>query len=112
MGTPPAPAPEGRNRVPGSAGWMTTGDCQQLYNVAGAIGTSCLLPGVCDRLDVPDLTILAAPNHSIVIRCSEDDLFPPEGHADPARKFPLDRTAAPLYDISRSTRESAGVIQW
>ena len=40
---------------------MTTGDYQQVYNVAGAIGTFCLLPGVWDRLDVPDLTMMAAP---------------------------------------------------
>ena len=44
-----------------SVGWMTTGDYQQVYNVAGAIGTFCLLPGVWDRLDVPDLTIMSAP---------------------------------------------------
>ena len=29
-----------------SVGWMTTGDYQQVYNVDGAIGTFCLLPGV------------------------------------------------------------------
>ena len=37
-----------------SVGWMTTGDYQQLYNIAGGVGTFCLLPGVWDRLDVPD----------------------------------------------------------
>ena len=66
--------------------WMTTGDYQQLYNVSGAIGTFCLLPGVWDRLDVPDLTILAAPNASMVISTSQDLLFPPEGQQEAARQ--------------------------
>jgi len=69
--------------------WMTTGDYQQAYNVAGAIGTFCLLPGVWDRLDVPDLTILAAPNASMVISASQDRLFPPEGQQEAARQIRL-----------------------
>ncbi len=44
-----------------SVGWMTTGDYQQVYNLSGAIGTFCLLPGVWDRLDVPDLAIMSDP---------------------------------------------------
>ncbi len=67
--------------------WMTTGDYQQVYNVSGAIGTFCLLPGVWDRLDVPDLTVLAAPNASMVVSNSEDRLFPPEGQAEAARQI-------------------------
>jgi hypothetical protein len=39
---------------------MTTGDTQQAYNLAGAIGTFCLLPGAWNRLDVPDLIAMAA----------------------------------------------------
>ncbi len=70
-----------------SACWMTTGDHQQLYNVDGAIGTFCLLPGVWDRIDVPDLTILAAPNASMVISNSKDELFPPEGQQEAARQI-------------------------
>ena len=67
--------------------WMTTGDYQQVYNVGGAIGTFCMLPGVWDRLDVPDLTIMAAPNASMVISTSEDPLFPPEGQQEAARQI-------------------------
>jgi dienelactone hydrolase len=70
-----------------SVGWMTTGDHQQVYNLAGAIGTFCLLPGVWNRLDVPDLTILAAPNASMVVSTSQDTLFPPEGQEESARQI-------------------------
>jgi dienelactone hydrolase len=67
--------------------WMTTGDYQQIYNVGGAVGTFCLLPGVWDRMDIPDLTILAAPNASMVISVSQDKLFPPEGQQEAARQI-------------------------
>lgn len=67
--------------------WMTTGDYQQVYNVDGAIGTFCLLPGVWDRLDVPDLTIMSAPCASMVISTSQDKLFPPEGQQEAARQI-------------------------
>ncbi|MBN1877758.1 MAG: acetylxylan esterase [Anaerolineae bacterium] len=70
-----------------SVGWMTTGDYQQVYNVSGAIGTFCLLPGVWDHIDVPDLTIMAAPGASMVVSGSEDRLFPPEGQQDAARQI-------------------------
>ncbi len=72
-----------------SVGWMTTGDYQQAYNVEGCIGTFCLLPGVWDRLDVPDLTIMSAPNASMVVSTQHDDLFPPEGQLDAARQIQL-----------------------
>jgi hypothetical protein len=51
---------------------------QQAYNVAGAIGTFCLLPSVWSRMDVPDLIVMGAPKASMVIVGSEDILFPPE----------------------------------
>ena len=70
-----------------AVGWMTTGDYQQVYNVSGAIGTFCLLPGVWDRLDIPDLAILAAPNASMVVSGQQDDLFPPEGQREAARQI-------------------------
>ena len=76
-----------RIRVSVSVGWMTTGDCQQAYNVSGAIGTFCLLPGVWDRLDVPDLTVMSAPNASMVVSGQQDDLFPPEGQQEAARQI-------------------------
>ena len=72
-----------------SVGWMTTGDYQQVYNVNGAIGTFNLLPGVWDRLDVPDLIVMAAPNASMVVSASQDMLFPPEGQRDAARQIHL-----------------------
>ena len=73
-----------RIRASVSVGWMTTGDYQQVYNVSGAIGTFCLLPGVWDRLDVPDLTVMSAPGASMVVSAGEDMLFPPEGQHDAA----------------------------
>ena len=39
---------------PDGVGWMTTGDYQQIYNLAGGVGTFCLLPGVWNRIDMPD----------------------------------------------------------
>lgn len=78
---------DSRIRAAVSGCWMTTGDYQQLYNVDGAIGTFCLLPGVWNRLDVPDLTIMAAPCASMVISTSEDILFPVEGQEEAARQI-------------------------
>jgi len=60
-----------------------------VYNVGGAIGTFCLLPGVWDRMDVPDLTVLAAPNATMVVSTSEDELFPPEGQQEAARQIEM-----------------------
>ena len=76
-----------RIRASVSVGWMTTGDYQQVYNVNGAIGTFCLLPGVWDRLDVPDLTIMSAPSAAMVVSTREDPLFPPEGQDEAARQI-------------------------
>jgi dienelactone hydrolase len=70
-----------------SVGWMTTGDHQQCYNLAGAVGAFCLLPGVWDRLDIPDLTVMAAPGASLVISTAQDRLFPPEGQKEAARQI-------------------------
>ena len=69
--------------------WMTTGDYQQIYNVNGAVGTFALLPGVWNRMDVPDLSILAAPNATMVVSTREDLLFPPEGQQEAARQIGL-----------------------
>lgn len=78
---------EPRIRAAVSVGWMTTGDSQQVYNVAGAIGTFCLLPGVWDRLDVPDLIAMAAPRAVMVVSGTEDQLFPPLGQREAARQI-------------------------
>jgi hypothetical protein len=76
-----------RIRASVSVGWMTTGDYQQVYNLAGAVGTFCLLPGVWDRLDIPDLTVMAAPGASMVVSGTEDRLFPIEGQVEAARQI-------------------------
>lgn len=70
-----------------SVGWMTTGDTQQAYNLAGAIGTFCLLPGVWTRIDVPDLIAMAAPMACMVVSLAEDPLFPPAGQKEAARQI-------------------------
>src|SRR5687767_1535675 len=58
---------EPRIKAAVSVGWMTTGDAQQPYNVSGAIGTFCLLPGVWNRIDIPDLIAMAAPKAVMVV---------------------------------------------
>lgn len=68
-------------------GWMTTGDYQQIYNVEDAVNTYHLLPGVWHRLDVPDLTILSAPQAGMVVVGSEDHLFPPEAQVEAVRQI-------------------------
>lgn len=70
-----------------SVGWMTTGDWQQRYNVAGAIGTFCLLPGIWNRMDVPDLIVMGFPRKTMIIVGSRDHLFPPEGVAEAFRQI-------------------------
>ena len=78
---------EPRIKAAVSVGWMTTGDTQQAYNVAGAIGTFCLLPGVWDRLDIPDLIAMAAPKACMVVSSTKDRLFPPLGQRQAARQI-------------------------
>jgi dienelactone hydrolase len=78
---------EPRIKAAVSVGWMTTGDTQQPYNLAGAVGTFCLLPGVWNRLDIPDLIAMAAPKACMVVSASEDRLFPPLGQREAARQI-------------------------
>jgi dienelactone hydrolase len=70
-----------------SVGWMTTGDTQQAYNVSGAIGTFALLPGVWNRLDIPDLIAMATPMACMVVSMTNDRLFPPLGQNEAARQM-------------------------
>ena len=86
-----------------AVGWMTTGDAQQIYNVAGAIGTFNLLPGVWDRLDVPDLIAMAAPKACMVVSGTEDRLFPPLGQREAARQIAEAYAWAGHSDRFRST---------
>jgi dienelactone hydrolase len=78
---------EPRIKAAVSVGWMTTGDYQQIYNVEGAIGTFCLLPGVWDRLDVPDLIVMGAPKAAMVVTGSQDPLFPQEAQKEAERQI-------------------------
>ncbi len=78
---------EPRIKAAVSVGWMTTGDTQQPYNVAGAIGTFNLLPGVWNRIDVPDLIAMAAPKAVMVVGGTKDILFPPLGQKEAARQI-------------------------
>lgn len=75
---------ESRIKAAVPVGWMTTSDTQQRYNVAGAIGTFCLLPGVWDHMDIPDLIAMAAPKACMVVSGTRDHLFPPKGQRDAA----------------------------
>lgn len=63
-------------------GWMTTGDAQQAYNIEGVVGSFCLLPGVWNRMDVPDLIAMAAPKACLVVIGTEDALFPPKAQRE------------------------------
>ena len=47
----------------------------------------CLLPGVWNRLDVPDLIAMAAPKACMVVGGTEDLLFPPLGQKEATRQF-------------------------
>ena len=78
---------EPRIKAAVTVGWMTTGDTQQPYNLAGAIGTFCLLPGVWNRIDIPDLIAMAAPKAVMVVSGTKDLLFPPLGQREAARQI-------------------------
>jgi dienelactone hydrolase len=78
---------EPRIKAAVAVGWMTTGDAQQLYNVYGAIGSFALLPGVWNRMDVPDLIAMAAPKAVMVVSGTEDQLFPPLGQQEAAKQI-------------------------
>lgn len=78
---------ESRLKAAVSVGWMSTGDTQQSYNVNGAIGTFNLLPGLWNRLDVPDLISMAAPMACMVASLTDDRLFPPLGQREAARQI-------------------------
>jgi len=73
---------EPRVKATVTVGWMTTGDTQQAYNLSGAVGTFCLLPGVWNRLDIPDMISMAAPKACMVVGGTEDLLFPPTGQKE------------------------------
>jgi dienelactone hydrolase len=70
-----------------TVGWMTTGDSQQAYNLSGAVGTFCLLPGVWNRMDISDMISMGAPKACMVVSGTRDELFPPLGQMESARQI-------------------------
>ncbi|MEM7144668.1 MAG: alpha/beta hydrolase family protein [Verrucomicrobiota bacterium] len=70
-----------------SVGWMTTGDYQQVYNVRGAVRTFNLLPGIWNRMDIPDLIALAAPTPVMVVVGTKDTMVPTEGVIEANRQM-------------------------
>lgn len=78
---------EPRIKAAVSVGWMTTGDTLQLYNIGGAVGTFALLPGVWNRMDIPDLVAMAAPKAVMVVSGRQDTLFAPAGQREAARQI-------------------------
>jgi len=78
-----------RIRASVSGCWMTTGDYQQIYKIQGGTGVFNQLPGVWWQIDVPDLTVLAAPNAAMVISNRNDHLFCEEAQDEAARQIRL-----------------------
>ncbi|MCK9639331.1 MAG: prolyl oligopeptidase family serine peptidase [Prolixibacteraceae bacterium] len=78
---------EPRIKATVTVGWMTTGDTQQAYNLAGAVGSFAMLPGVWNRLDIPDLISMAAPKACMVVAGTKDPLFPPLGKNEAFRQI-------------------------
>ena len=93
---------EPRVKATATVGWMTTGDTQQAYNLSGAVGTFCLLPGVWDRLDIPDMISMAAPKACMVVGGTEDLLFPPTGQKEAVRQIAESYNWAGKPDLFRS----------
>lgn len=62
-----------------SACWTTTGDWNHLYNCTGSIGCFSMIPGLWQRMDLPDIGLLAAPRAKMLVTAMQDQLFPPEG---------------------------------
>lgn len=72
-------AMDDRIKASASVMWMSTNDELHDYNVAGAVGTFCLIPGLWQKIDVPDLSVMAAPSATMVVNGLEDPLFPDAG---------------------------------
>ncbi len=69
-----------------SSCWTTTNDWTHLYNFS-CLGPYALLPGLWQRLDLPDLGALAAPRAAMVISGREDALFAPEAMESAAKRI-------------------------
>lgn len=93
---------EPRVKATVTVGWMTTGDTQQAYNLSGAVGTFCLLPGVWNRMDIPDMISMGAPKAAMVVSGTKDILFPPRGQSEAARQIAEAYSWAGIPDKFRS----------
>lgn len=91
-----------------SVGWMTTGDHQQIYNVRGAVGTFNLLPGVWNRIDIPDLVSMAAPRPVMVVVGTEDRMVPLEGVEEANRQMRAAYQWAGVPDSFRAFNPAKG----
>lgn len=69
-----------------SSCWSTTGDWTHIYNFTGTVGTFCQLPGLWQRMDLPDISLMGAPAAAMIISGQDDTLFAPEGMEEAARQ--------------------------
>ena len=76
-----------RIRASVSACWMTTGDYQQAYRSVVGSGVFTDMPGVWDRLDVPDLAIMTAPRAAMLFINRRDHLFCEEAQDEAIRQI-------------------------
>lgn len=76
-----------RIRAAVSVCFMTSGDYQQAHDILNCVGTCCQLPGVWNRMDIPDTIVMSAPCACLVINGKQDTMFPPEGVLDAARQI-------------------------
>jgi dienelactone hydrolase len=93
---------EPRIKATVTVGWMTTGDTQQAYDLAGAVGTFCLLPGVWNRMDIPDMISMGAPKACMVVSGTKDELFSPLGQKESTRQIAEAFSWAGIPDHFRS----------
>lgn len=73
-----------RIRASVSSCWFTTGDWTQAYKLVGPVGPAHLVPGLWRRMDLPDISLLAAPRARLIICGQDDPLFAPEAMAEAA----------------------------
>lgn len=80
-------AMEPRLKAGVSVGWMTTNQGSFETNFKGAIGVFTPLPGVWNRMDIPDAAASGFPVNAMFIVGSKDNLFPSDGVDEAFRKI-------------------------
>ena len=70
-----------------SVGWMTTNQGSFETNFRGAIGVFTSLPGVWDRMDLPDAVGSGFPVKALYIVGAKDNLFPSDGVDEAFRRI-------------------------